>query len=162
MKAIDWALIGQGEKRITRAAVHQLKYASHSQYTAGIFSPLINCTSPDTAEKLVNILLGMPHHEKVHLDLKWNRNDITFLPKEHWDTTEVTEKYPFKYEQISDGSKKYWEVGFVFDWGAKTRPLCERIIWPWKTVGHWYATSSFVHHFIATSEFDLTLQSENP
>ena len=75
--------------------------------------------------KTGHILLGMPHHEKVHLDLKCNRNDITFLQKEHWDTTKVTEKYPSKYEQISDGSKKYWEVGFVFDWGVKTRPCVE-------------------------------------
>ena len=34
--------------------------------------------------------------------------------------------------------------------------------WPWKTIGHLcYATSSFVHHFIAISEFKLDLQSGN-
>ena len=35
--------------------------------------------------------------------------------------------------------------------------------WPWKTIGHlMYATSSFVHHFIAIREFKLTeLQSGN-
>ena len=34
--------------------------------------------------------------------------------------------------------------------------------WPWKTTGHLcYATSSFVHHFIAISEFKLELQSGN-
>ena len=34
--------------------------------------------------------------------------------------------------------------------------------WPWKTIGHlFYATSSFVHHFIAIIEFKLELQSEN-
>ena len=34
--------------------------------------------------------------------------------------------------------------------------------WPWKTVGHlFYATSSFVHHFIAICEFKLELQSGN-
>ena len=34
--------------------------------------------------------------------------------------------------------------------------------WPWKTIGHLsYATSSFVHHFIAISEFKLELESEN-
>ena len=32
--------------------------------------------------------------------------------------------------------------------------------WPWKTIGHlFYATSSFVHHFIAIGEFKLELQS---
>ena len=34
--------------------------------------------------------------------------------------------------------------------------------WPWKTIGHlFYATSSFMHHFIANGEFKLELQSGN-
>ena len=34
--------------------------------------------------------------------------------------------------------------------------------WPSKTIGHlFYATSSFVHHFIAIDEFKLELQSGN-
>ena len=34
--------------------------------------------------------------------------------------------------------------------------------WPSKTIGHlFYATSSFVHHFVATGEFKLELQSGN-
>ena len=34
--------------------------------------------------------------------------------------------------------------------------------WPWKTIGHrFYATSSFLHHLIAISEFKLELQSGN-
>ena len=34
--------------------------------------------------------------------------------------------------------------------------------WPWKTIGHLsYATSSFVHHFVATGEFKLELQFGN-
>ena len=34
--------------------------------------------------------------------------------------------------------------------------------WPWKTIGHlFYATSSFVHHFIAINQFKLGLQSGN-
>ena len=34
--------------------------------------------------------------------------------------------------------------------------------WPWKTIGHLsYVASSFVHHFIAISEFKLKLQSGN-
>ena len=34
--------------------------------------------------------------------------------------------------------------------------------WPWKTIGHlFYATSSFVHHFVAIGEFKLELQSGN-
>ena len=36
-------------------------------------------------------------------------------------------------------------------------------IWPSKTIGHlFYATSSFVHHFVAIGEFKLQLQSGNP
>ena len=34
--------------------------------------------------------------------------------------------------------------------------------WPWKTIGHlFYATSSFVLHFIAICEFKMELQSGN-
>ena len=33
-------------------------------------------------------------------------------------------------------------------------------VWPWKTKGHlFYATSSFVHHFVAIGDFKLELQS---
>ena len=35
-------------------------------------------------------------------------------------------------------------------------------VWPWKTVGHlFYATSSFVHHFVPIGDFKLELQSGN-
>ena len=34
--------------------------------------------------------------------------------------------------------------------------------WPWKTIGHlFYATSSFVHHFVAIGDLKLELQSGN-
>ena len=33
--------------------------------------------------------------------------------------------------------------------------------WPWKTIGHFYVASSFVHNFIAIGEFNLDLQSGN-
>ena len=34
--------------------------------------------------------------------------------------------------------------------------------WPWKTIGHlFFATSSFVQHFVAIGEFKLELQSGN-
>ena len=34
--------------------------------------------------------------------------------------------------------------------------------WPWKTIGHlFYATSSYMHHFIIICEFKLELQSGN-
>ena len=35
-------------------------------------------------------------------------------------------------------------------------------VWPWKTIGHlFYTTSSFVHHFVAIGDFKLELQSGN-
>ena len=35
-------------------------------------------------------------------------------------------------------------------------------VWPWKTIGHlFYSTSSFVHHFVAIGDFKLELQSGN-
>ena len=35
-------------------------------------------------------------------------------------------------------------------------------VWPWKTIRHlFYATSSFVHHYVAICEFKLELQSGN-
>ena len=35
-------------------------------------------------------------------------------------------------------------------------------LWPWKTIAHiFYATSSFVRHFVAIGEFKLELQSGN-
>ena len=50
------------------------------------------------------------------------------------------------------GSKSIFlaPVALKFDW------------WPWKTIGHlFYATSSFVHHFVAIGEAKLELQSGN-
>ena len=35
-------------------------------------------------------------------------------------------------------------------------------VWPWKTIGHlFYATLSFMHHFVAIGDFKLELQSGN-
>ena len=35
-------------------------------------------------------------------------------------------------------------------------------VWPWKTIGHlFYATSNFVHHFLAIGDFKFELQSGN-
>ena len=35
-------------------------------------------------------------------------------------------------------------------------------VWPWKTIGHlFYSTSSFVHHFVAIGVFKIELQSGN-
>ena len=44
-----------------------------------------------------------------------------------------------------------------------SRVTFEFDVWPWKTIGHlFYSTSSFVHHFVAIGEFKLELQSGKP
>ena len=51
--------------------------------------------------------------------------------------------------------------------GSKSISFLSRVTlkfdrWPWKTIGHlFYATSSFVHHFVAIGELKLELQSGN-
>ena len=51
--------------------------------------------------------------------------------------------------------------------GSKSTIFLSRVTlqfdgWPWKTIGHlFYATSSFVHHFVAIGELKLELQSGN-
>ena len=43
-----------------------------------------------------------------------------------------------------------------------SRVILQYDVWPWKTIGHlFYATSSFVHHFVAIADFKLELQSGN-
>ena len=64
-----------------------------------------------------------------------------------WIQTGVTvRKHPIwvKFDDF------FSRVTLKFDW------------WPCKTIGHlFYATSSFVHHFVASGEFKLELQSGN-
>ena len=44
----------------------------------------------------------------------------------------------------------------------KSRVTLKVDVWTWKTIGHlFYATSSFVHHFVAIGEFKLELQYGN-
>ena len=48
-------------------------------------------------------------------------------------------------------------------YGFQSRVALKFAGWPSKTIGHlFYATSSFLHHFVAIGEFKLELQSENP
>ena len=44
-----------------------------------------------------------------------------------------------------------------------SRVTLKLYIWPWKTIGHlFYATSSFMHHFVTIGALKLELQSGNP
>ena len=43
-----------------------------------------------------------------------------------------------------------------------SRVTLQFAVWTWKPIGHlFYATSSFVHHFVAIGDFKLELQSGN-
>ena len=64
-----------------------------------------------------------------------------------WIQTKVTVRKHWLWVKIGDFLSR---VTFKFDG------------WPWKTIGHlFYATWSFVHHFIAIGEFKLELLSGN-
>ena len=77
---------------------------------------------------------------------------------------------------LTDDLKQGKSEGFKScDWPTvRKRPIWVKIgdvlyhvtlqfdVWPWKTIGHlFYATSSFVHHFVAIGDFKLELQSGN-
>ena len=64
-----------------------------------------------------------------------------------WIQTKVTVQKRSIRVKIGDLLSR---VTLKFDW------------WPWKTIGHlFYVASSFMHDFIAISEFKLKLQSRN-
>ena len=63
----------------------------------------------------------------------------------------------FKLE-LQSGNAQFGSKSTIFF----SRVTLQLDVWPWKTIGHLcYATSSFVHHFVAISEFKLELQSGN-
>ena len=64
------------------------------------------------------------------------------------------------------GSKSGIFCPETLNWGM-IWPFLSRVTlkfdgWPWKTTGHIYVASIFVHYFIAINEFKLKLQSGNP
>ena len=102
-----------------------------------------------------------PYHwffSPCHLEIWWmtsknNRAPLLYYIKlfssfqiHWWIQTEVTVRKLIRVK-IGDFLSR---VTFKFD------------KWPWKTIGHlFYATSSFVHHFVAIGEFELELQFRN-
>ena len=63
----------------------------------------------------------------------------------------------FKLE-LESGNPQFWSKSTIFF----SRVTLKFNGWPWKTIGHlFYATSSFVHHFIPIGEFKFELQSGN-
>ena len=63
----------------------------------------------------------------------------------------------FKLE-LQSGDAKFGSNSTIFS----SRVTLKFDRWHWKTIGHlFYATSSFVHHFVAIGELKLELQSGN-
>ena len=63
----------------------------------------------------------------------------------------------FKLE-LQSGNAQFGSKSTIFF----SRVTLQFEVWPWKIIGHLlYATSSFVHHFIAIGDFKLELQSRN-
>ena len=59
--------------------------------------------------------------------------------------------------ELQSGNAQFWSKSEIFC------PVLKFDGWPWKTIGHlFYVASSFMHPFIAISEFKLKLQSGNP
>ena len=64
----------------------------------------------------------------------------------------------FKVVQLQSGNTQFGTKSVMF----LSRATLKFDRWPWKTIGHlFYVASSFVHHFIAISEYKLELQSGN-
>ena len=65
---------------------------------------------------------------------------------------------PFKLE-LQSGNTKFGSKWAIF----LSHVTLKFDRWSWKSIGQlFYLTSSFVHHFIAISQFKLELQSGNP
>ena len=63
----------------------------------------------------------------------------------------------FKLE-LQSGNAEFGSKSMIFF----SRVTLQFDVWPWKTIGHlFYATSSFVHQFVAVGELKLELQSGN-
>ena len=122
------------------------------------------------------------HHFKTLVNLNWsysletlnsdqNQRFFVSCDLEIWWIILKNKKSPFLYyvkSCISFQSHGWIQIGVT----VRKRSICIKIGnflscvtlkfdgWPWKTIGHLFCVaSSFVHHFIAISEFKLELQS---
>ena len=77
----------------------------------------------------------------------------------------TTSSFVHNFKSISEFKLELQSGNAQF--GSKSTIFFSRVTfqfdgWPWKTIGHlFYATLSFVHHFVAICEFKLELQSGN-
>ena len=108
-------------------------------------------------------------------NLKLDSNRQFFRPCDHeiwWMTSNNNRALLLYYVKHCASFQIHWwiQTGFTVQkrsiqveiGGMLSRVTLKFDGWPWKTIGHlFYATSSFVQHFIAIGEFKLELQSGN-
>ena len=108
-------------------------------------------------------------------NLKLNSNRQFFHPCDReiwWMTSKNNSALLLYYVKLCASFQIHWwiQTGFTVQkrsiWveiGDMLSPATLKFDgWPWKTIGHlFYATSSFVHHFVPIGEFKLRLQSGN-
>ena len=107
--------------------------------------------------------------------LNLGQNQRFFVPCDHeiWQMTLKNNRAPLlTYFKLCASFHSHWwiQTGVT----VRKRPIWVKIgdflssvtlkfdRWPWKTIGHlFYATASYVHHFVAICEFKLELWSGN-
>ena len=118
----------------------------------------------------INLCASFHHH-------MWIQTGVTVRKRLSWVLTSVTLAFdlwpwPFAWTLLwslvitPDNFMmiRWWEHGRqVWETDGQTENTICRAAWSQlKTIGHlFYATSSFVHHFVAIGEFKLELQSGN-
>ena len=108
-------------------------------------------------------------------NLKLDSNRQFFRPCDReiwWMTSKNNRALLLYYVKLCASFQIHWWIQTVFTFQKRSIRVeigdmlsCVTLKfdgWPWKTIGHlFYATSSFVQHFIAIGEFKLELQSGN-
>ena len=109
----------------------------------------------------------------IILKLDLNRQFFSPCDLEIWWMTLKTNRAPLLcYFKLCASFRSHWWIQtgvrvqkrpiWVKFEDFKSRVTLEFDGWPWKPIGHlFYATSSFVHHFVAIGEFKLELQAGN-
>ena len=111
------------------------------------------------APLLSNIKLYVSFHHHM-----WIQTGVTVRKRLSWVVTSVTltfdlRPWSFAWTLPSKVQKRSIRVDIG---DMLSRVTLKFDGWPWKTIEHlFYATSSFVQHFVAIGEFKLELQSGN-
>ena len=108
-------------------------------------------------------------------NLKLDSNRQFFRPCDHeiwWMTSKNNRALLLYYVKLCASFQIHWwiQTGFTVQLRSirvEIGDMLSRVTlkfdgWPWKTIGHlFYATSSFVQHFVAIGEFKQELKSGN-